>query len=152
MDKKFPDGLYNLTPQHKDLFDVIIHDQVQVSLAVSRFHVREPVPFLGQWSQGFAEKNKFFCQDGQFAGSGAEKGALYGNMVPDVHQLEDLEFLIVHLVFSDIGLKAPCPVLDMDEGGLSEIATGDYPAGEAIGTALLLQGLSFHMIKSTDGL
>ena len=36
-------------------------------------------------------------------------------MVADVHQLEDLEFLIVHLVFSDIGLNAPSPILDMNE-------------------------------------
>jgi len=115
INQKPPDGLDDLTPQHKNLFHMIIHDQVHVPLTVPRLHVCQPVPFLRQRTQRFTEKNKSFCQDRQFPGSGTEKATLYADMISNVHQFEDRKSLIIYLVLSDICLYTPCPVLDVNK-------------------------------------
>ena len=143
-DEKLAHGLNDPAAQDEDLLHPVVDDQVQVALAVAGFHVGQAVPFLRQGPQALGQQPEFIGQQREFAGLGPEQGPLQADVVPQVHELEDLELAVPHPVLADVSLQAPAAVREMHESGLAEIAPGNDPAGHPAPARFALQRFGVH--------
>ena len=114
-------------------------DQIEIALPVARFDVGQSVPLLGQRTQRLAEQAELLHLDGQLVGLGAERAAADAGEVADVHQLEEGERVLADDVALDVGLDAVGAILEVEEGGLAEIAHRDDAPGDADGIGAVLE-------------
>jgi len=112
--------------------DLRVHDQVEVTLAISDFDIGQAVPLLRQRPDRFGKEAQTVLLhiDGQFACFCLENPAGDPDDIADVHFLEKREGLFPRLVFTEEGLKRPLAILYADEGALAEIPNGHQPTSK----------------------
>ena len=109
------EGRNDARARHEDLADVGVRDQVEISLAISRLHVFEAVPFLRHGEQSLAEELQLFGVNAEFAGARAEQVAFDTEDVADIEKLEESEIVLADGVFLDVDLEALAVLLHVRE-------------------------------------
>src|ERR1019366_4871684 len=109
-------------PRYEDLSDLRVGDEVEIALAVARFHVLQPVPFLGHGEQRLGKELQLLRVYAQLAGARAEQVAIHAHDVADVEHLEKLEIAFAHRVLLDVDLQALSALLQVRETGLAHVA------------------------------
>ena len=67
---------------------LLVGNQIEIALAVSNFHVGQPVPFFRQRQKRLAEQSHFGDPDREFASLGPEQMPGDADQVPEIEQLE----------------------------------------------------------------
>ncbi len=138
----------------KTSFDLRVHDEVEVALAVADLHVGQAVPFFRQGPKALGEQAKPLDLEGELPRAGLEDPAGEVDDIAHVEALEKGEGRLAHLVLADEGLDAPLAVLDGDEGPLAEIPDRHDPPRDGEPLRHLLQGLVVHLpvgVKNLPG-
>ena len=124
----------------KGLAHLGVDDQVEVALAVAGLDVGQAVPLFRQRLQGLGEQPQAVGAQRQLAGLGAERHPAGGDDVAEIEFFELFEVLFADQVAADVDLHPPAAVLELDEGGLAEIAAGHDPAGDGIALRTPFEG------------
>ncbi len=126
--KETADVRNNARAQHEAFARLGVHDEVEVTLAVNLFVVREAVPFFGQWAQGFRDECVAFDANGDFARLGFEERAGDADEVAEIEFFERSVGLFADDVFAHVELDLALLVEDFDESAAALNADGDEPA------------------------
>src|ERR1700685_4028186 len=102
--EKPPHGLHQLAALQENFPYLRIHDQVDVTLAVSQLNVGQAMPFFRPRQQVFGEERNFLDVDAEFAGAGAEQIAADANVISEVEQLVKFEPLFADCIFLYVDL------------------------------------------------
>jgi hypothetical protein len=121
----------NAAAREEDFAHFGVRDQIQVALAVARFHVFQAMPFLGHGEQRLREVLQMFDVHAQFAGAGAEQVAFHADDVAQIDQLVDGEIALGKGVLLDVDLQALAILRQMREPGLAHAAQGLHAPGDA---------------------
>ena len=113
----------------------LVHDQVDVALAVLQLLVLHAVELVGQRAQAFCQQADRRGVDRQLALAGAEHVALDGDDVAQVPVLEGFVDILAH-VLGDVGLDAAGGILHGGEAGLAHHPFQHHAAGDAGGNLL----------------
>ncbi len=114
-----------------------VHEQVDVSLAVTQFRVFEAVVLVGQGEHGLGEEGDgravadFFDMDGEFAGASAEEMAADADVVAQVEELVQRERVFADVVLADVDLEALATLLELRESGFPLNTDRHDAAGDA---------------------
>ena len=114
----------------EDIAGSVVHDEIDVALAIAHVGVLQAVELLRQGRQGLGQKSEFFGVDGDLAGLGLEDKALDADDVADVHLFKSLVGILTDLVAGNIDLDAAVSVLDIAERGLAHDALEHHAAGD----------------------
>jgi len=88
---------------------------------------------LGQQTQGIGAQ-------GKLAGLGPEGDTGDANDIAEVELAKDREGVFADIIPTDVDLQSPLAVLNLDKGGLAEIAPGHDPAGDDVALIAAFQG------------
>ena len=122
------------------LAHTLVHDEVDITLAIPGFLVGETVELLGQRTHGLGEQLRRARGDGELAALGA--GHLAGRLddIAEVELLQHLPGLLLHIVHAAEKLDIGGGVAHDDEHDLALAALGDHAAanGDDLGSKLLI--------------
>ncbi len=107
----------------------LVHDQVDVALAVLQFLVGEAVELVRQRAQRLGQQADFGGLDGQFAGLGLHQGADDAEDVAEIPGLEVGIDILAEPVAGDVDLDAAGEILQRRERGLAHDALEHHAAG-----------------------
>ena len=108
----------------------LVHDQVDVTLAILHFLIGQAVEFVRQRAQRFGQQADFGSLHREFARLGLHQGAGDGNDVAQVPGFEIGVDVFTNAVALDIDLDATGQVLDGGERGLAHDALEHHAAGQ----------------------
>ncbi len=108
----------------------LVHDQVDVALAILHFLVGQAVELVGQRADGLGQQADFGGLDGQFAGAGLHQRADDAENIAQIPALEGSVGFLSHLVAGDVGLDAAGNVLQRGKGGLAHDALQHHAAAD----------------------
>ena len=134
-----PQRLHQFAALQKNVAHARIHDEIDIALAVTQFHVSEPVPLLGQGQKILAEERYLLHMDREFAGARAKQIAADANVVSDIEQLVQLEAGIADCVFFHVNLQPLAALLQVAESRLAHQPDRHNAAGHPHCHARLLQ-------------
>ena len=135
-----PDRLDALVEQFPD---VLVGDQVEVSVAVSQFHVMKAVPFFRERQQGLGKQRPRVDFQGFFARLRNEELALGADLIAQIYALERLESRVAHGVLLDVNLEPRAAVLQVREDAFPHLAFRHHAAGDLF---RLLLGKTRHHV------
>ena len=96
--------LHQLAPGHKGGTRFLVHDQIQVTLAVTLLDVGQAVELFWQRTQTLAQQADAIAGNAQFASLGLEQGAGATDQIAQIPLLEIGVDIFAHLVAGDIEL------------------------------------------------
>ncbi len=105
-----------------------IRDQIEITLAVARLGILEPVPFLRQRQERLGKHLPTGHLDGLLTGPGDKEFTIDADMITDIEQLECLESRLVQGFFLDIDLETVRSVIQIGKNALAHIANGGQAA------------------------
>ena len=115
----------------EDLAHVGVGDQVEIALAVARFHVLQAVPLLRHGEQRLGELFQTLHVQAQLPCAGAEQVPFGAHDIADVEPLVELEVALRHAVTAHVDLQALAVLLQVGETGLPHAAQGSDASGYA---------------------
>ena len=124
------DGGDDLEALLEDLLDFGIHDQIDVTLAITRLLVRQAVELLGQRANGLAEQLEGRHGHGQLTATRAHHSALDADPVAHIKVLQAAEGLFAQLVDAAEQLHVARGVAQAQKGDLALNALGHDAAGD----------------------
>src|SRR3990172_10971878 len=101
-----------------------VGNKVEVALAEAGLDVGQTVPLFREGPKRLGEKIKRPGSHGQLPRSCAEQGALYSQVVADIHQLAVIISLWTKRIPREIDLDPPRSVLEMGKGHLTMASKG----------------------------
>ena len=108
---------------------VLVHDEVDVALAVAHFGVDETLVLVGQRTDVLRHEAKLMGTDGEFAGLRAEERALDGDDVAEVERLPGGIGFFADVALRDEVLHVAREVADGREARLAHDALEHHAAG-----------------------
>ena len=109
---------------------VLVHDEVDVALAVAHFGVDETLVLVGQRTDVLRHEAKLMGTDGEFAGLRAEERALDGDDVAEVERLPGGIGFFADVALRDEVLHVAREVADGREARLAHDALGHHAASQ----------------------
>ena len=110
------------------LADILIHDEIHISLAITDIGILQSVELLRKRLQRLGKKNKFLRMDRNLSGLCAEREALDADDVTDVQALERRIGVISQVIAGDINLDSAVAILKIGKGCLSHYALEQHAA------------------------
>ncbi len=101
------------------LFDVVVHDEVDVALAIAQLFVGQAVELLGKRAQRLGEKRHLGCRNGELAAARAHDRARDADPIAHVKLLDAREGILADVVDADEELDEPGGVLETHEHDLA---------------------------------
>ena len=114
----------------KDVLDVRVGDQVEISLAVADFSVFQAVIFGRRWPQGLGEDGEAGELDRDFTGLGGEQRAIRADEIAEIEVAEDVELFVTEDILLGIDLEAPGLIAHVDEHAFAHVAVRGDAAGD----------------------
>ena len=124
---------------------VLVHDEVDVALAVAHFGVDETLVLVGQRTDVLRHEAKLMGTDGEFAGLRAEERTLDGDDVAEVERLPGGIGFFADVALRDEVLHVAREVADGREARLAHDALGHHAAGQ--GNLLAAVGLVGQILE-----
>ena len=87
--KKTADFANDLAAQQERVLYVIVRHQIQVTLAVTDFRIRQAMPFLGRRTQGLCEDDERVQLHADLTRLGGEHRSLDPDEIPQIQVLEN---------------------------------------------------------------
>ena len=115
---------------------LLVRDQIEITLPVTRLDVLKPVPFLRQRPQRFPEQLELVDFQGRLAGLGEETIAFDADEIAEIDQLEKLDHLLADFLRVDVNLDPPGRIAQVDEMAFAHVAMRGDAAGRAQGRRL----------------
>ena len=84
----FADAFDDLRPFDEGIFDFRVDDEVEVTLTITRFLVRQAMEFFRQRAEGFGQEGPFFDADRRFPGMSNEDRPFDADDITDIEELE----------------------------------------------------------------
>ena len=138
---------------HKSILYLLIHDQVNITLAVAHIRIRQSVVFFRQNLKTLGKKHYFGSVKGNLSGFCFKHRSFHAGQIADIHLFEGLIFLFPQAVPGDVALKISLQVLKIAERGFSHNPLGhntscnpDIFAFHLFKTILNLPAVSRHVI------
>ncbi len=131
--QELADLLHEAAPQPEDRPGFLVHDQIEIALAVAPLDVLEAVPFLGERAQGLRQEGKGLHRDRELAGPRPEQLARDADEIAGV-QVGEEPVLVAELVGARIKLDGPGVVLEGREAGLPVVPEGQDAPSHADGS------------------
>ena len=110
------------------LADILIHDEIHISLAIADIGILQSVELLRKRLQRLGKKDQFLRMDRNLSGLCAEREALDADDVTDVQALECCIGVISQVIAGDINLNSAVAVLKIGKGCLSHYALEQHAA------------------------
>src|SRR5262249_50376889 len=117
--KKLADRLHYLAALDENLAHVLVHDQVDVALAVAQLHVAQAMPLLWQPQKIFGQEGKLFDMNGQLTRTRAEEISANANVVSQIEQLIESKSFFADEIELHVDLQPLTALLQMREAGLA---------------------------------
>ena len=128
-------------PVPEGLPALLVHDQVDVPLAVALLDVGEPVELLREGTDGLAQEREGIHPDGDLPEFCPEHVAGYPDDIPPLDELvEEIELLLPDIVLPDVELDLTSLVPKVGKQGLAVVADNVDPAGRGHGLGALVMG------------
>jgi hypothetical protein len=109
---------------------LLIHDKINISLAITLFDVSQAMELLRERAYSLAEEGERVHPDGDFAQFRPEHMTRYPDNISPLDKLvEEFELLIPKIVFPDIQLDLSCFVTEVSKHGLAVIPDNIDPPG-----------------------
>ena len=115
----FADRADDFRTLDKSILYLRIHDQIHVSLAVTKVCVRQPVELLREDLKALAQKRQAGYMDGNLAGFRLKHRTLHTHDIADIHFLEVFVGFLADIVARHVALNAALKVLYIAEGSFS---------------------------------
>ena len=131
--------LQHLGPLHKYRAAFEIRKQVDITLAIAQFHIRQPMKLLRQRQHGLGQKRQPLHVHGQFAGPGAEQIARDADVVAQIKQFVERKALLADRIQANINLQPLAALLQRGKAGLALGANGHDAAGDGHRDAIRLE-------------
>jgi hypothetical protein len=97
--------------------DILIDDQIHVTLPVTRLHISQAVPFLWQRLEGLGQHMEMLNLDGHLSSARTKETSFNANKVANVKvPLEELVLLLTEDILTQVYLDLTAAVLDVGEG------------------------------------
>lgn len=131
----------------EDRAALLVHDEIDVALTITRLGVGEPVPLVGQRAQRLHQQPQRVDAHRQLTGLGVEQRALGAHDIADVPSLESLVALAERLTLQK-ELDLPGGILNFDEARLAHDTTQHHASGDAYPHGLRLECSGLHTIET----
>ena len=116
--------LHNLRALHENIAHLGIHEQIDITLAISKFDVLQAMPLFGQGKQVLGEERNLFARARSVRWCECGKVALRADVIADIEQLEQLKLFFADIVFLHVDLQALTILLEVHKSGLAHQANG----------------------------
>src|SRR5665213_1708388 len=111
-------------PRYEDIANFRIRDQIQISLAITRFHIFKTMPLLGHRKESLRKKFERLDMQAQLTRASAENISFRADNIPDIEKIEQLIIALAHSVFTHIDLQLCAILLQMHEARLTHAPYG----------------------------
>ena len=129
------DLAHNRDPLFEDGARMLVREQIEIALAVTRLDILKSVPFLGQRPQRFPQEFELVHFQRRLAGLGQKTGSFHADEIPEIDQLEHLDHVIADFLRVDVNLDPPGGIAQVHEMAFAHVAMGGDAAGGAQGGA-----------------
>ena len=127
----------NCNPLEKNGARLFVRDQIEITLAITRFDILQPMPLFRQRPQRFREHFELLDLQCRLAGFGQETFAFHADEIAQIEQLEKIDNLRANFFGVDVNLNPAGRVAKIDKVALAHVAVRGNAAGRAQGFAFL---------------
>src|SRR5574344_491815 len=113
------DGTDDLRTLYKGLTDILVHDQICITLSVTDIGIGQSVPFFRQRLQALGHQCHLFCMNGDFTGLCLEHKSLYPYNIADIKLFKISIRLFSQRIAGNINLNISRQILYVAEGSLA---------------------------------
>ena len=112
----------------ENLARALVRHQIEIALAITRFDIRQAMPFVGQGPQALGQHFKRCTFRRRLARLGEKATSLHSDEIPQVKQSENLHRLRAELLCLHINLNPPGCIAQIEKVALPHVAVrGDPP-------------------------